>query len=47
MFVDMPIKEFIEKVSSSEPVPGGGSIAALCATLSVALIEMVLHLTKK
>ena len=47
MFVDMPLKEFIEKVSSSKPVPGGGSVAALCATLSIALIEMVLRLTTK
>lgn len=47
MLVDMSLKEFIEKVSSSEPVPGGGSVAALCATLSIALIEMVLRLTTK
>lgn len=47
MFVDMSLKEFIDKLGSDEPVPGGGSVAALCASLSSALIEMVLKITKK
>lgn len=47
MFVDMSLKEFIDKVGSAEPVPGGGSVAALCASLSAALIEMVFQITKK
>lgn len=46
MLSEMLLKGFIEKVSSAEPVPGGGSVAALCAALSAALIEMVLNITK-
>nr|WP_300095603.1 cyclodeaminase/cyclohydrolase family protein [Sedimentibacter sp.] len=39
------IYEFAEAVASNSPVPGGGSIAALCGALSAALAEMVANLT--
>lgn len=39
------INEFAEVVASNSPVPGGGSIAALCGALSAALAEMVANLT--
>lgn len=39
------INEFAEAVASNSPVPGGGSIAALCGALSAALAEMVANLT--
>ncbi|KAF5058240.1 cyclodeaminase/cyclohydrolase family protein [Sedimentibacter saalensis] len=39
------IHEFAEVVASNSPVPGGGSIAALCGALSAALAEMVANLT--
>lgn len=39
------IKDYIEKLSSKEPIPGGGSAAALAGTLSSALIAMVFNLT--
>lgn len=42
---NMTIKEFAEIVASEAPVPGGGSIAALCGALSAALSEMVANLT--
>src|SRR5690554_5007867 len=39
------INNFLEKTASSEPVPGGGSIAALSAATAAALTEMVANLT--
>ena len=42
---DLTIKEFLEKTYGKEPVPGGGSVSALCGALSVALAEMVVALT--
>lgn len=42
---DMTLKEFLQTTSSSSPVPGGGSVAALCASLSSALAAMVTALT--
>jgi formiminotetrahydrofolate cyclodeaminase len=45
VLVDLPIKSFLEKVASGEPVPGGGSVSALCGALSSALSEMVARLT--
>ena len=45
MLKDLTIKEFLEQLASSEPVPGGGSVAALSSGLSVALVQMVANLT--
>ena len=45
MFADLTIKEFLDKVASGEPVPGGGSVAALAGALSAALSRMVGGLT--
>lgn len=42
---DLTIKEFLEKTYGSEPVPGGGSISALCGALAASLAEMVTALT--
>lgn len=42
---DMTVVEFINATNSKAPVPGGGSIAALNAALSAALISMVAGLT--
>ena len=39
------VNEFVEKTASAEPVPGGGSIAAVCGALGAALTEMVANLT--
>lgn len=35
------IEEFAERVASSEPVPAGGSVAAVTAGLAAALVEMI------
>ena len=42
---DLDIKGFMAATSGSDPVPGGGSISALCGALSAALAEMVTGLT--
>ena len=45
MLVDLTVKNFLDKVAGSDPVPGGGSIAALNGALASALAAMVAHLT--
>jgi len=40
------IEEFVAKVASPDPVPGGGSVAALAGGLGAALGEMVAGLTE-
>jgi len=42
---NLSVVEFANKTASKDPVPGGGSIAALCGGLSAALAEMVSGLT--
>lgn len=42
---DLSITSFLEKTASKEPVPGGGSIAALNAAIATALGTMVTNLT--
>jgi len=42
---DLPIHEFLERLGSSDPVPGGGSAAALAAAMGAALVAMVAELT--
>lgn len=39
------LKDFIDELGSSSPAPGGGSAAALSASLSSALTSMVFNLT--
>jgi methenyltetrahydrofolate cyclohydrolase len=39
------LREFLEQLSSSDPVPGGGSVAALQTAMAAALIAMVANLT--
>jgi formiminotetrahydrofolate cyclodeaminase len=45
MLSELTIKEFLEKVASKSPTPGGGSVAALSAALAASLTEMVANLT--
>lgn len=45
MLADLTVKEFLDKVACSDPVPGGGSIAALDGALASALATMVARLT--
>lgn len=42
---DLTVKAFCDLTASKEPVPGGGSISALCGSLSGALAQMVAGLT--
>ncbi len=39
------ISEFINELSRSSPAPGGGSVCALCGSISAALSSMVANLT--
>ncbi|MCK4765746.1 MAG: glutamate formimidoyltransferase [Candidatus Aminicenantes bacterium] len=41
----MDIYEFADELASNSPAPGGGSVAALCGTLSAGLSAMVGNLT--
>ena len=43
--VDLTITEFIGKLGSNEPAPGGGSASALVAGVGAALTRMVAELT--
>ena len=45
MLVDLTVRDFLDKVAGNDPVPGGGSIAALNGALASALAAMVAHLT--
>ncbi|MFQ5687179.1 MAG: cyclodeaminase/cyclohydrolase family protein [Candidatus Scalindua sp.] len=45
MLSELTIKEFLEKTASGFPAPGGGSVAALSASLAASLTEMVAKLT--
>jgi len=45
MFKELTIDQFIEKLSSDSPVPGGGSAAALAGATAAGLIAMVASLT--
>lgn len=44
---DMTIVKFVDVLSSDSPAPGGGSVAALCGTLSASLASMVANLSTK
>jgi len=43
--VNMRVNSFVDELASSSPAPGGGSVAALAASLSGALSAMVANLT--
>jgi formiminotetrahydrofolate cyclodeaminase len=45
MLTDLPVRDFLDNVASGDPVPGGGSVSALCGALGSALAEMVARLT--
>ena len=45
MLAELTVKEFLDKVAGSDPVPGGGSVAALNGAVASALPAMVAGLT--
>src|SRR5439155_1848431 len=40
------LRDFLDRVASAEPVPGGGSVSALAGALGAALGQMAIRLTK-
>jgi glutamate formiminotransferase len=40
------VRDFVERVASPEPVPGGGSVAAVAGALGAALGQMAIRITK-
>lgn len=45
MLKNLGLEPFLDQLASSEPVPGGGSVAALSSALSSALSAMVANIT--
>ena len=43
--LDLKLTDYLHRLASSEPTPGGGSVAALCGALAAALGAMVCRLT--
>jgi methenyltetrahydrofolate cyclohydrolase len=44
-FGDMTVSDFVVRLGSSEPVPGGGSASAVAAALGASLVRMVASLS--
>ena len=44
-FRKLTVEEFISQASSSAPVPGGGSVAAITGAMASSMGQMVLNLT--
>ena len=42
---DLPARELVERLATRDPVPGGGSAAAIAGAIGAALIGMVVELT--
>lgn len=41
------LRTFVDQVAAAEPVPGGGSVAALAGTMGAALGQMAIRITKE
>lgn len=44
-FASQPLQTFLDELASAEPVPGGGSVAALGGAFAASLVSMVCRLT--
>jgi len=42
---ELPARELVERLSTSDPIPGGGSASALAGAVGAALVRMVVALT--
>lgn len=45
MYIEKPLRHFMDRLASKSPEPGGGSVAALTGALGAALVSMVANLT--
>ncbi|MBQ3107050.1 MAG: cyclodeaminase/cyclohydrolase family protein, partial [Firmicutes bacterium] len=45
MLADLTMKDFMKELASNSPIPGGGSIAAMCGSTGCNLVAMVAALT--
>ena len=45
MYIDEPLKKYLDETASGAPTPGGGSVAALAGALGAALTSMVCNFT--
>ena len=43
--INLSVTDFMTKLASKEPTPGGGSAAALSGVMGVSLVQMVANLT--
>ncbi|HGJ63771.1 TPA: methenyltetrahydrofolate cyclohydrolase [bacterium] len=45
MYIDEPMKKYLDETASGAPTPGGGSVASLAGALGAALTSMVCNFT--
>ena len=45
MYINKPLREYLDDLAARKPAPGGGSAAALAASIGAALLVMVLNYT--
>ncbi|NOX97301.1 MAG: cyclodeaminase/cyclohydrolase family protein, partial [Nitrospirae bacterium] len=45
MYLNQPLKKYLDEASAKLPAPGGGSVSALCGALGAAMAGMVANFT--
>lgn len=45
MYLNEPIRKYLDELAARQPTPGGGSAAGLCGAVGTALLEMVCNFT--
>lgn len=45
MYINEPLKKYIDDLAARQPAPGGGSAASLVGALAIALLEMACNFT--